>query len=349
MIRKSFLFVFFCLLIIQAHAQAKEHTSGASALINPPYYFNYGYLNSWDDTRLYAPYIGLGMRLSLFSIAPFAQAGLSVQHKIFTWGLEYAQGLMPDVAFFPDYKKLEYYGQNTFSLNFNAARLSSVTKLGNMLQAYPGANEEELERNVFTTLSLREILALDVQFYNDDLTIFTGTFELGFDYVPFFNQSSFFIRTEMPVTFDFIHSKLGLMPSLFYARYLWGARSLMIQRKYYGYDAANALTSISDADYFNRWYDFTGALDLVYRIYFRSLPSPTDRMYISLGGNIGFGMNLDRGGKADLLYMATLGFGYELYDIIPFEIRFSVDQDARAFVNLTIISPIAHRFDNRPK
>lgn len=337
-------------MVLPCGAQENTHTSGGHSVINPPYYFNYGYLNSWGDTQLYAPYVGVGMRMSLFSIAAFAQAGLSVQHKNFYWGLEYAQGLMPDVAFMPDYKKLEYYGQNIFSLNFHAIRLSCVTKFGKMLQAYPSINEEELERNVFTTLSLREILAMDVQFYNDDLTIFTGTFELGFDYVPFFNQSSFFIRTELPITFNFIHSKLGLMPTIFYTRYLSQERRLMIERKYFGYDAANALMPVVDSDYFNQWYDLSGGLDLVYRIYFRGLPSPVDKLYFALGGNVGFGTNLEhQRKKVDLLYMGTLALGYELYDIIPFEIRFSIDQNARAFINLTVISPIAHRYDNRPK
>ena len=85
---------------------------------------------------------------------------------------------------------------------------------------------------------------------------------------------------------------------------------------------------------------------MIYRVYFRSLSSPFDRFYMAIGGNIGFGKLKNEESRVDFLYMGTIAFGYELYDTIPFELRFSLDQDKNFFFNISVVSPISHRFDS---
>lgn len=320
---------------------------GGAPLINMPYYASYGWLNRWGDLEVFFPYIGIGLQATNFSIAWYALTGLNVYYKNLSWRLEYLQGLIPDISLF-DYKNLEYYAQNIFSYDFSGFRISSLTRFGRILYGFHSAEKVELTESVFTDFGLRQIFSLDAQIYNDDLTILTGTYSLGFDYVPRYHQNSVFFKLVMPLTLDFVHSKLGFMGTLFHTAYLSPQRPIVIGERYSGYDAAKSLTAVHNGSLYTNMYHLYGALDLIYRIYLSGLPTPYNRFYFALGGNVGFGSFVEDG-RTDLLYMGTAAFGYELYDSIPFEIRFSVDQDGVFFLNINVVSPLSHRADSRPK
>lgn len=313
-------------------------------MYNPPFFVHYGYLSRKNNRQWFAPYIGIGVQPTKFSISFFAQTGIALFYKNFTWKLEYSHAFLPDLSLF-DYKNIENYGQNIFIYNFTGYRISSVTKFGNFLYAFSSKNDFILEQNTLTTLGIQQIFSIDSQLYNNDFIILTSMLTIGFNIVPTYHQSSFYLKTIMPITFDFIHSKLGFMGSFFYSQYLSKNRLLIIGEKYSGYDEAIDLSIKNPKGLYNQFYDLTGTLDIIYRVYFRFLPSPFDRFYLAVGGNIGFGV-VEEKNRIDFLYMATVAFGYELYDTIPFEIRFTVDKDKNFFFNISVVSPISHRFDS---
>ncbi|MGL4524464.1 MAG: hypothetical protein ACRCVN_02930 [Spirochaetia bacterium] len=346
---KKILCIFiFNVLIFSLYAQdslIKEQQWAAIA--NAPYYALYGYASRIGDLEIYSPYIGLGLQSTKFSIGYYLHTGMHLYYKKFSWKVEYLQGIIPDLAFF-DYKNLEYYGQNTFIYDFNSVRVSSLTRMGKILYGFHSTDEAQLKGNVFTDFGIQQNFALDVQFFNDEFIILTSTFSLGFDFIPDHHQSAIFYKMVTPLTLDFVHSKLGFMTTIFYTAYLSQQRDVIIGKRYFGYDAAIDLLPLKTGDLYNNFYHFTGTFDMIYRIYFRGLPSPSDRFYFAVGANVGFGQHL-QGKKFDLLYMGTVALGYELYDAIPFELRFSIDQNRNIFLNLNVVSPISHRADSRPK
>lgn len=333
------------LFLLSTELYGNTFTSSEGKFIaNPPYYAQYGYLQRNANLELFLPYIGIGLQPTKFSSSFVAQTGIRIHYNRFTWKLEYVQGLIPDMSLF-DYKNLEYFGQTYFSIDFNNVRLSSLTKFGKLLYAFHSKNEIELEKNANTYFGIHQVFSIDSQLYNNDFIIMTGMLNMGFDFIPTFNQSSYFIKTVSPITFDFIHSKLGFMGTLFYTGYISKNKPLIIGENYSGYDEAINIKINDPNGLFNNFYHLTGTFDLIYRIYLRSLPSPADRIYFTFGGNIGFGYDIDSK-NTDLLYMGTIAFGYEYKDIIPFEIRFTVDQNGNFFFNMSVVSPLSHRFDS---
>ena len=326
------------------YSQENFKQSQGEAMYNPPFFVQYGYLSRDNDIQWFAPYIGVGMQPTKFSISFFVQTGVALSYKNFSWRLEYLHAFLPDLSLF-DYKNIENYGQNILIYDFTGFRISSTTKFGNLLYAFPSNNEMILEQNTLTVFGIHQIFSLDAQIYNNDFIILTSMFSLGFNVIPSYEQSSFYFKTRIPLTFDFIHSKLGFMGTFFYSGHLSKNRPLIIGEKYSGYDEAIDVLITKPEGLFNQFYDLTGALDMIYRVYFRSLSSPFDRFYVAIGGNIGFGI-LSKESRVDLLYMGTVAFGYELYDTIPFELRFSLDQDKNFFFNISVVSPISHRFDS---
>lgn len=312
-------------------------------LLNPPYYFQYGYSQRSDDFQIYLPYVGLGMQPTKFSISYFANTGIAIFYKKFTWKLEYWHGIIPDLSLF-DYKNIEFYGQNYFSYDFSGVRFSSLTRFGKMLYAYAEPRREELDNRTKIMPGLKQIFSLDSQLFNNEFIIFSSMINLGIDYIIPVEQISFFIKTAAPITFDFLHSKLGFAVSLFYVRSLSTVSPFIIGENYTGYDSAVNLVITDNRGLYQNFYCFTGALDMIYRIYFRSLPSPANDLYVAIGGNMGFGKELQNS-RTDFLYMGNIALGYELYGSVPFEIRFSLDQDKNFFINMSVVSPIAHRFD----
>lgn len=172
-----------------------------------------------------------------------------------------------------------------------------------------------------------------------------GMLNIGFDTIPSQAQSSYFIKTVSPITFDFIHSKLGLMGTLFYTDYISKQQTLIIGENYSGYDEAINIVTSDPNGLYNEFYHLSGTMDLIYRIYLRSLPTPRDRVYFAIGENIEFGYHADID-RVDLLYIGTFAIGYEYNDTVPFEARITVDQDGNFFFNLSVVSPISYRFDS---
>lgn len=319
-------------------------TKGGKWVYNPPYYALYGYQVRKDDLEIYAPFIGIGLLPTKFSSAFVAQVGLMLHYHNFSWKLDYLQTIIPDMSLF-DYKNLEYIGQSQFIWDFSHFRISSLTQVGLRLFAYHSKTEAELEKNAFTTPSIKQIFSLDSQIFNNDFIIMTSMINTGIEYVPHFDQTSYFIKTVNPITLDFIHSKIGFMASMFYTTYLSKNTSLIIGENYSGYDEAIGIITKNIDGLFNNFYHLTGTLDFIYRIYFRSLPTPANRIYIAIGGNIGFGYH-QYSQKTDLLYIGTMALGFEYKDTVPFEFRFSLDQDGNFFFNMSVVSPISHRFDS---
>lgn len=213
-----------------------------------------------------------------------------------------------------------------------------------MLYAYFEPRQEELDNRTKTITGLQQIFSLDSQLFNNEFIIFSSMINLGIDYIIPVEQISFFVKTVAPITFDFLHSKLGFAVSLFYVRSLSTASPFIIGENYAGYDSAVNLVIKDNRGLYQNFYCFTGAFDMIYRIYFRSLPSPANDLYVAIGGNVGFGRELQNS-RTDFLYMGNIALGYELYGSVPFEIRFSLDQDKNFFINMSVVSPIAHRFD----
>jgi len=311
---------------------------------NPPYYANYGYLTRFNDLEIFSPYIGIGLQPTKFSIALYAQTGINIFYKKFTWKLEYLNGIVPDLSLF-DYKNLEYFGQNVFIYDFNNVRISSTTKVGNFLYASHSQNIHELKINAKTMLGIKEIISFDFQVYNNEFINISSMFNVGIDHIIDVNESSYYLKMKIPLTIDFLHSKLGFMLTAFYTDYISKDRNYIIGETFSGYDEGIDIFLKNENGFFNNFYDLYGSLDIIYRVYMRFLPSGYDRIYVAVGGSTGIAYRKENQ-NTDFLYMATAALGYELYDTIPFEIRFTLDMDGNFFFNISVVSPLSHRFDS---
>ncbi len=313
-------------------------------LYNAPFYANYGYSQRYNDLNIYFPFIGIGLNYTKYSIAFYAQTGINIFYKDFTWRLEYLQGIVPDFGAF-DYKNLEYFGQNIFMYDFDSFRISSLTKSGIFLYSKHTRYYTNLEENSHTKFGLGQVFSLDAQIFNNDFVIFTGMISFALDHIIDNKQTSYNVRIKTPVTIDLPASKLGFMATAFYTDYLSEDMGYMISERASGYDEAIDIF-IHDIDgLYNNFYDMYFTIDAIYRVYMKFLPTVYDRIYIAFGGNTGVAYSRTRK-NLDYLYMGTVAIGYELYDTIPFEARFTVDQDLNVFFNVSVVSPISHRFDS---
>ena len=311
---------------------------------NPPYYANYGYLNRFGDLEIFSPYIGIGLQPTQFSVAVYAQTGINLFYKNFTWRLEYLNGIIPDFSLF-DYKNIEYFGQNIFFYNFNNSRISSTTKVGNFVYATHVKYIDELEDNANTMLGIKQIFSFDSQIYNSEFIKITSLLNFGIDHIVDVNESSYYLKFKIPLTIDFLHSKLGFMITGFYTDYISQDRNYIIGETFSGYDEAIGIFIKNENGLFNNFYDLYGSIDIIYRVYMRFLPSGFDRVYMAVGGTTGVAYRKENK-NTDFLYMGTTALGYELYDTVPFEVRFSVDMDGNFFFNISVVSPISHSFDS---
>jgi len=337
--------IFIILFLVTNNIFSQENSSPTSkgeVMYNPPYYINYGLMYRKDNLMLYAPYIGIGIQPTKFSISFFARTGLQIYYKKLSWQLEYYHAFIPELSIF-DYNKLQFFLQNTLVYDFNNFRISSLTRIGEIVHVLSSPNEISLEQDSQLYFTIKQILSLDAQIYNNEFTIITSMLNIGFDILPFQKQSSFYLKSVMPITIDFLHSKLGIMGTLFYTSYLSVNRKFIIGESFSGYDEAIDIHINKSNAYYNEFYDFYISLDFLYRLYLNPLPSPYNKFYFAVGGNFGFAFD---DATINYITMGTFAFGYDLYNTIPFEIRFTLDQDNNFFVNLSIVSPISHRFDN---
>lgn len=341
---KKLLFIIIFFIYTSLVYSQKLVEKGGLFLYNAPFYVNYGYSQRYNDLDIYFPFIGIGLNYTKYSIAFYAQTGINIYYKDFSWRLEYLQGIVPDLGAF-DYKNLEYFGQNIFTYDLNSFRISSLTKTGIFLYSKYSENYTDLEKNSDTKFGLGQVFSLDAQIFNNDFVTFTSMISFALDHIVDNNQTSFNVRIKTPITINFLGSKLGFMATAFYTDYLSEDMGYMIAERFSGYDEAIDIF-IHDIDgLYNNFYDMYFTLDAIYRIYMEFLPRGYDRLYFAFGGNTGIAYSKTTE-NLDHLYMGTVAFGYELYDTIPFEVRFTVDQDLNVFFNISVVSPISHRFDS---
>ncbi|MBN2652846.1 MAG: hypothetical protein JXR63_10730 [Spirochaetales bacterium] len=309
-----------------------------------PYYNDFGLEYRKNDTVILAPYIGIALQKTFFSSSIFAESGIKVFHKDFSWSLEYLHAFIPSFSTF-DYALHEFYGKNTFRYDLPHFTITSTTKFGNFLFAQNQDQIIDKRESSLRDFAIKQEFQFDFAIFDNGIYEVTSTINSGLVHIPNYDQTSFYLEAKMPCTFDFAHSEFGIMPSLFYSEFLSEKSEISIGKKFLGYDGAVNLNkkTITDSALFYNFYQLAGSIDLVYRVYLQPLKAPADRIYIGFDFNTGFATNLQTM-ETDPFYSGGVAIGFNLNDATPFELRFGVDQDANFYIYLSKISKLRHKY-----
>lgn len=307
-----------------------------------PYYIDMGLHYRIDDMALLAPFIGVGMRKTFFSSSWFAEAGMKLFYKNFSWDSQFMHAIIP--SFSPmSFDLLEFYGRNEFTLNFDSLSISAETVVGKLLFAEGPLNGEELKEKAFLAPALQQNLLFDATIYTDGLNNISTLVDLGLYHLWEKEETFAYLHAKVPMNFDFIHTEFGLAPEIFYTGYLSKNQTTNIGWDHRTFGGAIALNQPKSTDLVNKYYDLYGNIDFIYRIFFQPLPAPADRIYLGIHFNTGFGTTLNTM-ETDALYAGGISVGFDLYDMTPFEVRFQVDQDGNFSFMFTMVNPIKQKY-----
>ncbi len=332
---------------IHYHTEAENNepyrTTGFKANVSMPYYADAGLYYRNGDFALFSPYIGIGLNRTFFASAWFAETGLKLYYKHFKWKIEYKQAFTPDPAV-KTIRLFEYYGTNTFTVQFPSLAVSAETKAGGMVFGKNPLHGHTIHTQAIRLFAVKQNIICNFSLYDNGFDHISGVLESGIYFIPSKEQSIGYMQAEIPATFHFGHSELGFLPHITYAHSLTKRKTLNAFPRHAMYRGGILLTkqhSIPEHLYYSL-YELNGNLSGTYRIFFSPLKAPADRLYVGLNGNVGFGTDTQTR-KTDLLYASGLSFGFQLYDLRPFEVRLQIDQDANIFFMMTVLNPVKHK------
>ncbi len=332
---------------ISYHEAAEKHEAYRAVKfktdMDMPYYVDAGLSYRSGDLEIFSPYIGIGLQRTFFSSAWFVQTGLKLSYKSFKWSLGFKHAFIPDFSVFNPHI-LEYYGENIFSVGLGAVTFSTGTKAGSMVFATNPLNGQLVKTNAVRLFAVKQNILCDFNLYNDGFNQISGLVEGGLYHLPFEQQTFGYVQAQLPATFHFGHGELGFLPQFVYADYMTENRRIHGLNRHSIYRSSIQLIQKQSlaTDFCNRFYHITGNIDGTYRFFFSPLKAPADRLYVGLHSSIGFGTDKETL-KTDMLYTGGISFGFALYDLRPFELRFQVDQDKNVFFMMTVMNPIRHK------
>lgn len=306
---------------------------------DPPYFVNMGYRKRHNDIEFMAPYIGIGIGKTKYSLSWLAHVGGMISYRNIKWKLEFYHTFIPDMTLF-DFNNLEYYVQSIFQLYFDRVSLLLITRYGNLIFT-KNTYSSDLNSIATTCFALDQIMRLSFTVFDNSLIIMSGLWDLDLEYIPHLGQVSWSTRVSLPLTFNFIHSKLGIKSTLFFTQFLGSVRKMHIGEQYLGYENAIPIGKNSSPLYYQH-YNLIGSIDMVYRIYLQFLQGAWNRIYVAGTANIGFGSRVFMNNTA-FYYMWGAAIGYEYKDVSPIEFRIGLDQDRKFYILMNIISPISHQ------
>lgn len=299
-----------------------------------PFFINIGYYNQNNSLYTLAPYIGLSLCESYYSVSLFANVGIEVRYKRYYFSLKYKQGVTPDFAAF-NYKYLEYYGIFETGYYFNNVSLSYDINFGQMLNSKNYINNRNSPLEIIFQVS--QNINIKASIYNDGINVLSFNSKLNVNIIPYSKQYSYEISINIPYTFNHKIGELAFMPALKYSSFFEGS-----QKKYNigaKYLSSLGMFDITGND--NNFYEFLSYIHIEYRLFLFSLEAPANRVYFMVFGNVGIGKKINKNiYEANLLYMFGGGIGYNLFDAAPFQLAFGVDQNMDFIFNISFISPI---------
>jgi hypothetical protein len=331
----TLLFMLLCWLPCPAFPQSGDETGHGDISISRmkfeyqyygfPFEIRGGYFYRHNNFSLYP---NTGLRLSSDDgISGNAIGGLKLAFKNVEWSPEFHYQLLPFLR--GDHL---YRFENTLAFRLPAVSVGVVNSWGKELwyrQKESPAAEDAL------------VQGLSFDFFLIDRGIVRGTAmsSLKINYLPNEGYFDYAARLDTPVTFSLYHFDISAIFSLFYTDELeipgTNPEGKFIIEKTYAYVTGRMGTDTGPA------YKLINSFELELRWYFLRTSVPTSKIFVSAFGNLGLGINKNDDGF--FVYQAGLGFGYNLFDSVPFTFQVGIDNNNKLIFYTGVISRISHR------
>ncbi|MGP1438643.1 MAG: hypothetical protein ACTTKH_06185, partial [Treponema sp.] len=273
--------------------------------------------------------------------------GITLQKSFFSWQLDGLYDLIP----FTMHKMLKdqmLYAINVFSFNIYGARLSSITRVGNKRRLL-SSNEQSV-----SNFELSQGLRLD--YFLVDLGYFksTAVFNFFVDWVPKTKFLDYRIRFDFPNTFSLYYLDIAFMYSFYNTGRLNNEtlkanedyiiempQSILTFRDTFKKEIGYLQLHLFGLEF--RWYP-TRIQDRFKKITDDIKPynivAKTNGFFVSFFADTGFAITAQS--KYNFIGEYGLGFGYTLFDCVPFTFQVGINQEVKPVFFLGIVSRIIH-------
>lgn len=284
-------------------------------------------------------------------------SGIVLQKKFFTWQVDAFYDLWPFTMNRPANEVLAYT-VNIFSFYINKSKLSAISVLGNKRRMLVNLNKFETNFELSQGFRLDAFL-LDIGYFRSTLT-----FAFFVDWQPSINFWDYRMSFSLPATFSLYYVDIAFMYSFYgtgrlnseqiankkdYA--IERAQSIVTGRDSFKNDERYSMLQLFGTEF--RWYVFRtrdGSSSIDDALFSKgdfgtSLPkynaiTKTNGFFLSLFGDVGFASTRENKYKA--IVECGAGFGYTLFDCIPFTFQVGFNQKFEPVFFLGVISRIVH-------
>jgi hypothetical protein len=167
----------------------------------------------------------------------------------------------------------------------------------------------------------------------------TAVSSLKMDYIPSHQYMKYSARIDIPLTFSLYYCDISAILSSFYTDEfdIPGKNSenkFIIEQ---GYSYITGRFGPGE----NFLYKLINSFELEWRWYILRPAVPASKMFMSVFGNIGLCVN--KNNEDFFVYQAGMGFGYNLFDTVPFTFQAGLDNHGNIIFYAGIVSRISHR------
>lgn len=273
--------------------------------------------------------------------------GITLQKSFCLWQLD---GLYDIIPFTMNKKAKDqiFYALNIFSFNIHGAKLSATTRAGNKRRFLLKTGES------VTNFEISQGFCLD--YFLVDLGYFRSTLSFNFfvDWVPKTNFLDYRIKFDFPNTFSLYYVDIAFMYSFYNTgrlnnEVIKAKEDYVIEKKQSvvtGQDSFKTEIGYSQLHTFGmefRWYptriqDKGNKFSDISKAY--NVVAKTSGFFVSLFADSGFAITSQS--KYNFIGEYGLGFGYTLFDCVPFTFQVGINQDANPVFFLGVVSRMAH-------
>ncbi|MGP1415096.1 MAG: hypothetical protein ACTTJ6_04055 [Treponema sp.] len=276
-----------------------------------------------------------------------ASTGITLQKSFFSWQLDGLYDIIP-FTMNKEAKDQMFYAVNIFSFNIHGAKLSAITRAGNK-RRFLSSNELSVANFEFSQGIHLDYFLIDLGYFKSTLS-----FNFAVDWVPKTNFLDYRIKFDFPNTFNLYYVDIAFMYS-FYNSASLNNESLKAKENYIiekkqslitGRDSFKSEIGYSQLHLFGmefRWYptrihDKGNKFSDVSKPY--NLVAKTNGFFVSLFADSGFAITAQS--KYNFIGEYGLGFGYTLFDCVPFTFQVGINQNATPVFFLGVVSRMTH-------
>lgn len=257
--------------------------------------------------------------------------GNELQYKAFTWSSDIFYDIYPFTVTQPLDEQIVSF-ENNFIVSFPGGSIEFPNTLARKKMLLKGSDETPVESIINQGVGLNLFL-LDHGFLRSSAaTLFT------LKTVPEKQFFSYEIEFAVPLTFSFYYVDIGIIYEFIHSDELKTKNKPLAN-----YETGNEWEAISGRFSLypiNIRFKTLQAFELEFRWFALRHFLPDQSYFLSLFAQVGWGF--EKNNSSTLMYEYGAGFGYILFDVVPFTFQAGVDKNFNPVFKLSVVSKIIH-------